>query len=386
MFRRPVVLVSIALSVAATALSQQAVPATASDLSDALANIRAVGHDGRGHVVAMDAFREVVHADAAQIPEILAGFQDAGPLAQNWLRSAVDTIAQRQLDCGGGLPKSELEKFIRARQNPPRARSLAFEWLCRVAPADREPLLTTMLDDPSPELRRDAVALAVKTAAQIDTEKERPRAVESYLRVLTAARDIDQVNLLAKRLTELGDKVDVPRHFGFVLDWRVIGPFHNTDRRGYHEAFGPEEQLTADASYEGAFGQVGWQAYHSTGRLGTVDFNEALGTRKQVTGYAWAQLEAPQPIEVDFRWTSRNASKVWLNGKVLAENEVYHSGASFDQYRVRGQLKRGENHLLVKVCQNEQTQDWTKNWNVQLRMCDELGAPLPSVIVKRTED
>jgi hypothetical protein len=41
-------------------------------------------------------------------------------------------------------------------------------------------------------------------------------------------------------------------------------------------------------------------------------------------------------------------------------------------------LKAGKNILLVKCTQNEQTQDWTKEWEFQLRVTDEQGTPIVS--------
>ena len=49
-----------------------------------------------------------------------------------------------------------------------------------------------------------------------------------------------------------------------------------------------------------------------------------------------------------------------------------------DQYRVNAQLKPGKNTLLVKMCQNEQKEDWTKEWEFQLRVTDALGTPIVS--------
>ena len=349
----------------------------AAELGPHLAKIRGVGKDGQGHPAAMAAYREVVRADAVQIPEILAGFAGAGPLAENWLRAAVDTIAERQLNGGQPLPQAELEAFVRDPAGPPAARSLAFEWLCRVAPSVREPLLQTMLDDPSAELRRSAVQLAIDNAGRIDKEKERERAIGEYRRALSAARDLDQVDLVAERLRDLGQSVDLPRHFGLVLNWRVMGPFDNTDRAGFQQVFPPEKQLNEGDTCQGSLGEVRWRPYVSSDRLGIVDLNAPLGERKQVTGYAWTRLRVPQPQEVEFRWTTRNASKIWLNGDLIAEQEVYHSGGSFDQYRVRATLRKGDNEVLVKVCQNEQTQPWTKEWGFQFRVCDEQGAAIP---------
>jgi len=49
-----------------------------------------------------------------------------------------------------------------------------------------------------------------------------------------------------------------------------------------------------------------------------------------------------------------------------------------DQYRMAAELKKGKNSILVKVCQNEQKEEWTVEWEFQLRITDALGTPLAS--------
>ena len=74
------------------------IPAAAGDpagLPHALATLRQVGPLGQGHPEAVTAWRTVSQASAAQLTQILAGMDDANPLANNWIRAAVDTIAQR---------------------------------------------------------------------------------------------------------------------------------------------------------------------------------------------------------------------------------------------------------------------------------------------------
>lgn len=60
---------------------------------------------------------------------------DANDLAANYLRSAVDAIADRELAAGRKLPQSDLEKFLAEKQHNPRARRLAYELIARVSPA-----------------------------------------------------------------------------------------------------------------------------------------------------------------------------------------------------------------------------------------------------------
>ncbi|MBW3596851.1 MAG: hypothetical protein KY475_06190 [Planctomycetes bacterium] len=73
-----------------------------------------------------------------------------------------------------------------------------------------------------------------------------------------------------------------------------------------------------------------------------------------------------------------NANKVWLNGRLLTSADVYHTNTKIDRYIGRGRLKKGRNEILVKVCQNEQTEDWAQRWQFQLRVCDEYGTAVLS--------
>jgi len=47
-----------------------------------------------------------------------------------------------------------------------------------------------------------------------------------------------------------------------------------------------------------------------------------------------------------------------------------------DQYRVPIRLTKGANRFLVKLCQDGQTQDWTKEWQFQFRVCDAAGTAI----------
>jgi hypothetical protein len=70
---------------------------------------------------------------------------------------------------------------------------------------------------------------------------------------------------------------------------------------------------------------------------------------------------------------------IFLNGKKLFEREEYHHGSPLDANIGKGTLKKGENVIVLKVCQNNQTEPWAQNWQFQLRVCDSTGGPLPGV-------
>ena len=76
---------------------------------------------------------------------------------------------------------------------------------------------------------------------------------------------------------------------------------------------------------------------------------------------------------MELRLGCKNAWKIWLNGELLFGRDEYHRGMSIDQYQLPAQLKEGKNTILVKLCQNEQTEQWTVEWQFQLRVCDATG-------------
>src|SRR5262245_11850510 len=145
------------LAIVLGALTVGGAGAAEPQLDPHLKAILAVGDKGRGNAEAAKAWNELVKADAAAIPGLLAALDGASPLAANWIRGAIDAIAERELP-GGKLPTAALEKFALDTSHAPRARRLAFEWLARADKTAPDRLIPGMLQDPSVEFRRDAVA------------------------------------------------------------------------------------------------------------------------------------------------------------------------------------------------------------------------------------
>ena len=108
-----------------------------------------------------------------------------------------------------------------------------------------------------------------------------------------------------------------------------------------------------------------------------VDLNKVLGKQQGVVAYAYAviRIAAERPIQI--RAGSPNAIKIFLNGKEVFHRDEYHHGMEMDQYIANATLKAGRNELLVKVCQNEQTEVWAQDWKFQVRLCDAVGAAVP---------
>jgi len=347
--------------------------AQAADLSAPIKTIRAVGSEGQGNAAAAKAWQSLSKAEATALPQILTAMDGANPLAANWLRAAVDTIASRAKD----MPQKELLDFLNNQKHNPRARRLAFELIQKTNPQLAAKLIPGLINDPSVELRREAVGQVLETGAKHQAAKQSSAAVKAYRNALDAARDIDQIKAATKALRDLKQEVDLPRHFGFLMHWNVIGPFDNTERAGFAKVYPPETNVDLGATYDGKASKVKWIPFVTVDEYGMVDINKAYpgpgDGLKEVTAYAYTEYHAAAAGSVQLRLGCKNAWKIWLNGKLVFGRDEYHRGMRIDQYQLDVNLGKGRNTLLIKLCQNEQMQDWTKQWQFQLRVCDPTG-------------
>ena len=357
-----------------------------SDLSESIAVLRSVGREGSGNEEAQAAFRKLEGAGEETLVDILKGMKSASPPGLNWLRSAAELLVERSRRAGKQLPLLALGEFLLDEEQNPRARRFAFELL--QDHVDREDLLTGMLDDPSLELRRDAVGHLLEQAGDLKTGSGaaspvrrlfRERKLQAlYRQALDAARDVDQIETIVERLEAMDQEVDLPRHFGFLMDWKIIGPFDNTDRTGFERVFPPETSPDPDAEYDGKTARVKWSDFSTDDPYGMVDINQIYGPLKEVTAYALTEFVSEREMPVELRLGCKNAWKVWLNGEFLFGRDEYHRGIRIDQYRIEGRMRQGRNTILVKLCQNEMVEDWTVQWQFQLRVCDENGTAILS--------
>lgn len=348
-------------------------------LDENLATMQEVGPKGEGHPQAIRAWRQIAAAPVDQLPRILAAMNDENPLAANWIRSAVETIAERTLTSGSRLPLDELERYLENKEYSPRSRLLAFELIGRVDPTAQQRLIPQLMSDPSLELRRKAVADQLRKAKAAQEQGKQDAAVAFYTSSLDAARDLDQIQAAAEELRELGQEVNLPEHFGFIMDWYLIGPFDNTKMSGFDVAYPPEETIDLSASFQGKAGRVSWQKHVTEDEYGMVDLNKAIGKHMGAAAYAVAFYESEKEQPIELRLGCINANKIWLNGSLLTANHVYHAGRSIDQYVGKGRLKQGPNTILLKICQNEQTEDWAQDWAFQLRVCDHVGSAVLAI-------
>ncbi|MCA9151360.1 MAG: hypothetical protein KDA92_18740 [Planctomycetales bacterium] len=362
----------------AVSLTLSVAHAAERSLATLLSELQQLDRLAQGHDQAIEAWQIIAKADAQEIPAILAGMRDDNPLANNWIRAAVDAIAERTLQDGQPLPTEALDAYLIDTKHSPRSRRLAFEWLTIADPTARDRWIPRLLDDPSLELRREAVAWKLEQAKSAQEQSKPAEAKAAYEVALRSARDLDQIQAATEALRKQGETVDLPTLFGFLTSWYLIAPFDNTDTKGFDVAYPPEDRIDLGASYEGKDQQVQWQQATTEDEYGKVDLNKLLAKHKGAIAYATTTFESDVERPVDIRLGCINGNKVWLNGELLMANHVYHAGDGIDQYTGRGTLKQGTNTILVKICQNEQTEEWAQSWEFQLRVCDELGTAVLS--------
>ena len=332
-----------------------------------------MGTEGQGHAEAVAAAKVASQAEASQLAQILAAMDGANPVATNWLRVAAESVAQRAV-AAGKLPQADLEAFLADTKHSPRGRRLAYELVANVDPTAEGRLIPKLLDDPSLELRRDAVAQLLDTAAKA----EKPASHDLFQRAFRHSRDLDQIKTAAAKLKELGTDPAIALHMGYVSNWRLIGPFDNLDDKGWDVAYPPETKVDLAAELDGQKGKVRWLSHVTADEFGRVDVNKVLANHKGAIGYAHVEFLADRDQPCDLRLGTPNASKVWLNGELVGSAHVYHANATIDQYISKGRLKRGKNTILLKLCQNEQTEAWAQEWTFQLRVCDAIGTAILS--------
>jgi len=364
-------------------LFHAAVGSASAFAQDEIDTILKIERGGKG-VAEASAAAERLLARGADHDEVLGKAVGAGPVAKNWILSLAEAIADRQPP---EVTRKTLEHFLAGTHGDGEARYCPLDYLSRDQPELRDEMLEGRFEDPSLDIRYEAIELALKHIPAVDVaaadEQTKKEAIASYQRLLKAARLPQQINHIAGKLKELGEEADLRTVFGFVSNWQSIGPFDNRNQIGFGTVYPPESQYMASKklelshTYTGKSGEATWHAVTTDKPDGKVDLNPAFNNEKGAVVYAYTVVQSGEDVNCQVRIGSANANKVWVNGAEATANDVYHTGSQIDQYVGHVSLKRGANTVLVKVCQNEQTEPWAQDFSFQLRFTDETGLAIP---------
>ena len=350
-------------------LSAQSSP-TSTNLIQSLVAIKS---QGEGNREAMKAWPLVSKLPPSAIPQLLDAMNRANDLGDNWIRGAIEKICEQNTAL---LPVKKIIVFLQDYSNHPESRHMAFQILQSKLPSQANQLIPSFIDDPAPVLRQKAVELILNKAR---SSSAKPKAIKLYQRALMQAREVEQIKEASRELEEAGEKINLIRLMGLLPDWQLIGPFDNSGRKGFSVEYGPENEKELTNQHKNKDGVVKWEKFSTQDELAMVDINKQYGELKEVCAYAKTTFHSQSAQPAHFRIGSKNAWKMWVNGTLLFSRDEYHRGKTrIDQFIIEGNLLEGENEILLKVCQNEQTQSWTKQWEFNFRITDRTGSAIHS--------
>lgn len=333
----------------------------------ALDEIRKIGTGDQEATRASALALQLNRAKDLTLSQTLLAMKGATPIGRNWLSG----IANSRYRAEQNPPTVELEKILWDTTQDGEARYKAFDWLTKGNDKLKSEWLPTLMEDPSPELRYASID------AQLPTTKE----AASLQKLLAAARHPDQVVDLIKKLDEVGVKVEQSKHFGFIKNWNLIGPFDHVGTKNFDKEFAIEKDWAANKiqkSYEGKNGDVSWSEYTTEEKDGNVDLAKVFSNEKGCIVYATTEFDSPIEGAAEIRLGCINGHKIWINGELVMSNEVYHSSSQIDQYIEPIQLKKGKNRILIKICQNEQKEVWAQRYQYMVRISDSTGKAILS--------
>lgn len=136
----------------------------------------------------------------------------------------------------------------------------------------------------------------------------------------------------------------------FVRGWSIIGPFPNTNDAGLQQPFPPEQEIVADADYNGRR----WSLLRTDDDR--IDLSDRFSPNMEVIAYAYTRVFSAVEQDAYLELGSGDGVQVRLNGQKVFERHG-HREAAPGQDHIKIHLKAGWNALLLKV---EQTaSDWS---------------------------
>lgn len=190
-----------------------------------------------------------------------------------------------------------------------------------------------------------------------------------------------------------------------IRNWKMIGPFPNTDNDGFATVYPPETDFDVNGKYKGLEGQIiGWQDYYGNepylalqnwniwmksegGRFSEssyiTQFNPELLTDadRWIVSYAHTYLYSPRDQHAVFIVAADNWDQIWLNHRKVFQQlrtpfwyELNDNWAN----RIPVDIHTGWNEVLVKVGKGRGVSSGF--YGFSFRVADEKGNNLPDVV------
>lgn len=161
---------------------------------------------------------------------------------------------------------------------------------------------------------------------------------------------------------------------GRIKEWRIIGPFDNTDQLGFDEAYPPEMEIDLSKTYDGIRRKITWQKSAGVNFYDNVDFHNMLYPNEWGVAYAVSYVHSPEDRKAAIHVGGDDAVKIWVNDRLILADETYKMYVE-DQHSRGIRLRKGWNKILAKVCQG------TGSWMFSLRITTDNGSPIADLTV-----
>lgn len=159
---------------------------------------------------------------------------------------------------------------------------------------------------------------------------------------------------------------EILNEIGMTTKWWLIGPFDNTDKKGFTAIYPPEKEIDFEMSYSGKNNSsLKWFKLNEK-YIGQINFNEIFSENEKTVAYALTFLYTPKKTVAYLKTGSDDTVSVWINDKPILIKEIWRA-IDLDQETTKISLKKGFNKILVKVCE-----DWGE-WGLYLRIVNENG-------------
>lgn len=161
------------------------------------------------------------------------------------------------------------------------------------------------------------------------------------------------------------------------VEWRVIGPFDNNERKGFERVFDVEKDLLKGApemEYPGIAGTTAKWKNLSSEKSGIIDLSSFYGgNRDHQIAYAKTFAFSPVETPVELLLGSDDGMKVWVNGKEVFAIKPPGRSLTPGENRANAALKKGWNQIIVKAENN------IGGWGFSLEVRDTNGEKIPGL-------
>jgi hypothetical protein len=173
---------------------------------------------------------------------------------------------------------------------------------------------------------------------------------------------------------------------GFITNWLIAGPFPNPGERpdnngfnvDYLKNYGGELGIVPTNGMEikkDDANIVKWLPYKATATdisFFDVEHLKLEPQQEDILCYAACWLDCDSDKDVEIRVGSDDGYKLWIDNKLIAEQNVYRA-MEMDQETYKVKLNKGMNLILIKV-----TQDWGE-YGFMMRVVGADGKAVPGI-------